>query len=258
MKTPRVWLVALALVTPLVAAADIPPPQPPPAKADRAATIARAVWDELGGDAGWNRARYFRFDFIVEKGDKLVVRRAHYWDRFTGRYRVDGTGPNGPYSVWFDVNTRRGDAFVGGKRVTDAAQAKAAVEKGYGAFINDTYWLLAPYKLRDPGVHLELAGAEGDRDILKLTFDNVGLTPKDVYWLFVERSHHRVVGWKYVLDGGSGPPTEFSWSDWKQVGPILLASTRAHATEPTKIRFESLAVSEKPDEAALTPPATKQ
>ena len=48
--------------------------------------------------------------------------------------------------------------------------------------MNDAYWLLMPYKMRDPGVVLTLAGAEkkGEDawDKVLLTFEGVGLTPR--------------------------------------------------------------------------------
>ena len=91
-------------------------------------------------------------------------------------------------------------------------------------------------------------------DVLKLSFANVGLTPKDLYWLCVDKKSHLVTQWKYVLDGANKPPTTYTWSDWKKVGSIMLSATRTAVGKPSVIRFESLAVSDKPDEAALTPP----
>jgi hypothetical protein len=133
------------------------------------------------------------------------------------------------------------------------------VKDGYEAFINDSYWLLAPFKIFDPGVTLTAAGEDkGPKgepcDVLKLTFANVGLTPQDIYWLYVDKKSHLVDEWKFVLGGENKPPTAFAWSDWHKVGPIMLASTRKGLGKPTAIRFENLQVSSNVDEAALTPP----
>src|SRR5262249_31175910 len=151
----------------------------------------------------------------------------------------------GPYSVYFDVNTRAGSAFVRGKKVTDAAQAKKWLDDGYEAFINDSYWLLAPFKVFDPGVSVADGGVDkgptGEPcDVLKLSFSNVGLTPKDVYWLYVNQKTHLLDQWKYVLKGEDKPPTAFAWSGWTKVGPILLAPMRKGLTKPNVIRFENL------------------
>ncbi len=251
-------LVALAvLVLSLAARADVIPSRP----VDTATPfdVGKALWNALGGDDGWKHARYLRFDWIVEREGKRVVMRSHYWDRFTGRYRVDGVDEGKRYSIYFNVDTRLGQAWLDGKKVTDAVQNKKRVDDGYEAFINDSYWLLAPFKIFDPGVTLTATGDDkgpnGEAcDVLKLTFANVGLTPQDIYWLYVDKKSHLVVEWKFVLGGDNKPPTAFAWSDWRKVGPIMLASLRKGLTKPSAIRFENLAVSTNVDEAALTPP----
>jgi hypothetical protein len=57
--------------------------------------------------------------------------------------------------------------------------------------VNDAYWLLMPYKMRDDGVVLTCAGPEAREnrtwDKVLLTFEGVGLTPQDKYWVFVNR-----------------------------------------------------------------------
>jgi hypothetical protein len=245
----------LACLTLLAVTATPAAAEPDP----KAVTVGKQLWSALGGDDGWSHARYLRYDFVVEKEGKKLVTRSHYWDRWTGRYRVDARDKVGPTTVYLDVNTKKGDAFAAGAKITDAARAKAAVDDAYGAYINDMYWLLAPYKVFDPGVTLVHAGEEKSAageacDVLKLSFADVGLTPKDIYWLCVDKKTHLVVQWKYVLGGENKPPTTFAWTDWKKVGPIMLASTRTAVGKPTVIRFDSLAVSEQPDDAALTPP----
>ena len=250
-------LAVAAFLLPLAARAEVPPAQN--ATSTKPVVVGKALWSALGGDDGWNRARYLRFDWIVEREGKRVVARSHYWDRYSGRYRVDGVDEGKPYSVYFNVNTRAGEAVVDGKKVTDVAQAKKWVNDGYEAFINDSYWLLAPFKIFDPGVSLsdggEDKGPNGEAcDVLKLSFAGVGLTPKDVYWLYVDKKTHLVDEWKFVLNGESKPPSAFAWSDWKKVGTIELSSMRQGIGKASVIRFDNLKVSTDVDEAALTPP----
>src|SRR5262245_53186418 len=133
MRTP-VLACALSLLS-SVALADVLPSRPADDGHARAVSVGKQMWNALGGDDGWNHARYLRFDFVVERGGKRALVRSHYWDRFSGRYRVDGTDEKtGPWSVYFNVNTRTGEAWVGGKKVTDAAQLKKMLDDGYGAF----------------------------------------------------------------------------------------------------------------------------
>ena len=44
----------------------------------------------MGGEAAWNETRFLRFDFAVEHGGKTVASRDHIWDKWTGRYRLEG------------------------------------------------------------------------------------------------------------------------------------------------------------------------
>jgi hypothetical protein len=253
----RSLLTILAVAAlPLATRADVVPSD---LAHQQAKAAGKALWNALGGDDGWNHARYLRFDWIVEREGKRVVARSHYWDRFTGRYRVDGVDKEGAYSVYFNVNSKEGDAWVAGKKLTDAAQKKKWVGDGYEAFINDSYWLLAPFKVFDPGVTLSDGGQDkgpnGEAcDVIKLGFAGVGLTPKDVYWLYVDQKTHLVVEWKFVLGGENKPPSAYAWSDWKKVGSIQLASMRTAIGKPSVIRFDNLKVSTDVDEAALTPP----
>src|SRR5215475_13301124 len=164
MKT-KAAAAACVLAAARVLAADRDP------KAD---AIGKEMIAAMGGEKAWEKARQFQFDFVVERDGKKAVTRSHAWDRYTGDYRLSGTDKNGfPFTVYFNVNTKQGKAFSGGKPAVGEAEA-TLMKNAYGAFINDTYWLLAPWKVFDPGVHLTYDGEKpcpdgGACDILKLT-----------------------------------------------------------------------------------------
>jgi hypothetical protein len=244
---------AAALLLLLAAAAPLS------AEDARATAVGKAMIDAMGGTSAWDHARYFHFDFTVVRSGKKVASFSHSWDRWTGRYRVEGEDAHGvPWKAWFNVNTKEGDYWVNGARTEGEARAKG-LEDAYGRFINDTYWLLAPWKVFDPGVHLEYVGeVKDDRgrscDEIKLSFDNVGLTPKDVYWMDVDKSSHLMDEWKFVLNGGTDPPTLVEWNDWRKFGGLSLSVSKPILGKPAEIRFENLQVSETPDDAALAPP----
>ena len=44
----------------------------------------------------------------------------------------------------------------------------------------------------------------------------VGDTPGDHYWVYVNRSNHRVEHWEMVLQGDQPPPRAYSWEGWEQ------------------------------------------
>ena len=108
-----------------------------------------------------------------------------------------------------NLNTKQGQAWVGGEPASAEALEKL-LESGYAWWVNDSYWLLMPYKMRDDGVVLTHAGLEANQggtwDKVLLTFEGVGLTPKDKYWVFVNRKTGLVDRWEFVLKGADTPP----------------------------------------------------
>src|SRR4029078_10700710 len=95
--------------------------------------------------------------------------------------RVEGKTKEGKsYVAIENLNTKQGRAWLDGRELA-GDELKEMLERAYGAWVNDTYWLLMPYKLEDPGVHLSSAGEETmgghTYDKLHLSFDHVGLTP---------------------------------------------------------------------------------
>lgn len=228
----------------------------------RADSIGREFIAALGGEKAWERARQFQFDFVVERDGKRIASFSHVWDRYTGDYRLTGTDKAGaPFAVYFNVNTKEGKAFVNG-RLAEGEARDALVKNAYGRFINDTYWLLAPWKIFDPGVRLTYDGekpcpAGGTCDVMKLSFEgNVGLTPKDIYWLWITREGRQMVQWQYLLNGAEGEPTTASWKDWQKFAGISLSLEKPISGRPAVIRFEKVSVSRSRDESSFTPPAS--
>ncbi len=244
-----VLLVAtLALARPTFAASTSDP---------KAAALADKVMQSLGGSEAWNNTHYLRFDFAVDKGGKTLVRRAHTWDKWTGQYRFEATTKEGdPAVVLMNVNTKEGSAYLKGKKL-EGEEAKKSLEQAYGTWVNDTYWLLMPYKMKDPGVILALEGEDKKGtdawDKVCLTFDNVGLTPKDKYWAYVNRKTGLVDRWDYVLKGEKKPPSTFTWKNWKSYGKIQLADDRVSA-DGTRIYFPVLEVPASVPAAVFTTP----
>lgn len=247
LRLSAVLVLAAWAGTPTLAHAAAPPPA-------TAAALASQVLEALGGREAWQQTRYLRFDFAVERGGQEVVRRAHTWDKWTGRYRLKGRDREGhAFDVAMNLGTRAGRVLVDGQELGGDA-LKARLEGAYATWVNDTYWLLMPYKLDDPGVTLALDGqasrAGQTWDKLLLTFDGVGLTPKDKYWAFVNRDTHLVERWEFVLGGERKPPTAFEWTGWTRYGRILLAPERRDPQSGTRIHFPALEVpSHLPDDA---------
>lgn len=261
--TRKHWAVALLFAA--SACVALPAAADTPAVPGDAAPILSAMRDAMGGSNHWQSARYLRFDWAVERDGKEVARVKHLWDRSTGRYRVEWKNKDGhQVQSLFDINTRAGRTWLDGAPVARADSA-ADMEKAYGRFINDSYWLLMPLKLDDPGAHVESLGPrtiDGQEfDVLHVTFGKVGLTPGDQYWAFVDRKTHMMTRWAYFLEGMEGTPsldkaTVWQWGDWQKMGSGVMMSRDRRMVGGTggRIYFPVLDLPATVDAAVFTDP----
>lgn len=221
--------------------------------------MARSLADAMGGQATWDSLPYVRFDFVVARDGKEIARFNHWWDKSRGRCRVEGPDEKGrTVCAIVNLSDRKGKTFTDGLADTDSSNIANILQMGYERWVNDTYWLMMPFKLRDPGTHLKYASAkrgeaDAEHDVLELTFDpGVGLTPKDHYWLFVNRKSHLLDRWEYVLQDMKGPAQEATWEEWVRVGPVRLSTLHRFQGKNTILRFEKLATPATMDESVFT------
>ena len=182
----------------------------------RAIEIADQVMQSMGGRANWDQTRYLSWGF---GGDGQV------WDKWTGRFRWQRDN----LVVLMNIRTQEGSAYIDGQA---APEAEELLQAGYRNWVNSSYWLLMPYKLKDSGVTLGYMGEgvmEDGRaaEILSLTFENVGLTPQNRYDVYVDTATMLVGQWSYYADADDAEPRfTLPWLNWTQHGDIMLSDSR--------------------------------
>ena len=88
----------------------------------------------------------------------------------------------------------------------------AIAYQGYKYFINDSFWLIAPFKVRDSGVVRSTVGVEGGRGLL-VSYTTGGVTPGDSYlWILDERGFP--TAWKLWTSNVPIGGLEFKWGGW--------------------------------------------
>jgi len=191
----------------------------------RAIEIAQSVVKRMGGWDAWDRTRILRWTFFGG--------RVHHWDRHTGDVRIEGRSGDGEYLWLMNVHSLEGRVWKDGEEITDADELKQALTRGHEVWVNDSYWMVMPYKLLDPGVTLKYGGEgklEDGRaaDILKLTFDEgVGYTPQNGYDVFVARDTGLVEQWAFYSDAADPEPRfTMPWENWQTFGEIMLSNGR--------------------------------
>ncbi len=210
------------------------------ADSTKAETLTAQVMEALGGAEAWQATRFIRFTFAGF--------RTHHWDKHTGRHRLEFKDREGRHHVVLhNVVNHQGKAWRDGT-LLEGEELAQVLEAARAAWINDTYWLLMPYKLRDPGVTLTYDGQETidgiTYDKLHLSFAGVGLTPGDQYWAYINPKTHLMDRWAYFLQSyeEGKEATHWMWTGWQRYGEIMLASGRKNPASGRELPLAGIAV----------------
>ena len=185
----------------------------------KAIEIADAVMRSMGGRANWDQTRYLSWGF--GRDDQV-------WDKWAGRFRFQRDS----LIVLMNINTREGRAWENGQEITDPAALEERLTSAYRNWVNSSYWLIMPYKLKDSGVTLHYQGEGTMEDgraaeIIGLTFENVGFTPQNRYDVYVDKETMLVGQWSYYRNASDAEP-QFTrpWKNWQKHGAVMLSDHR--------------------------------
>lgn len=225
----------------------------------------------MGGWSGWQKVKQIRFEYVVDKGGTTLADVLHAWDIYGGRHTMEEWYETKLIVVMQEVpNFAKGYVAVQEVRVASDV-ADPLLAEGQNRFESDSYPLVAPFKLRDPGVHVRYQGVTSIDDVadpvelIAVTFDpGTGDTPEDHFWYYVSRVTHLPVRWDYVLQEEIEnndshrpiPRTGALWSGWKQVGPIKLALKRAFVRGPVEIHYRNVEASSEVETDLFVPYTT--
>jgi len=207
--------------------ADSTSAYPPAEGFDKAGSDARAqeladqVMRQMGGYSAWQQARLLGWDFL--DGSYQL------WDKQTGdfHWQKDSLVAN------YNLNTKQGHAYSNGKEISETEQGKKLLARMYPVWVNNSWWLLMPFKLKDSGVTLTYKGAGTFMDgstpaeVLNMTFKNVGVTPDNKYEVLINPKTNLVEEWAYFPKATDAHAAfRRRWTEYKQYGPLKLATDR--------------------------------
>lgn len=211
----------------------------------RAVEIADEVMSALGGRRNWDNTRHITWQFFG--------RRTHVWDKWTGNLRLE----NKNLLVLMNLNTQQGRAWKDGTEINQPDSLAKYLKAAASAWINDSYWMFMPYKLKDSGVTLTYLGEGQTRDnrpadILQLTFENVGDTPQNKYHVYVDKESRLVTQWAYFSNADDPEPRFINaWSNWQKFGNIMLSDARGDRKHSDIAVFPELPASVYEDPAPV-------
>ncbi len=89
---------------------------------------------------------------------------------------------------------------------------KELLQKAIDYFNNDSFWLVAPYKVFEEGIERRVVNYEG-KEALLITYTTGGSTPGDSYLWILDNTGKptRFKMWVSIIPTGG---VEASWSDW--------------------------------------------
>jgi hypothetical protein len=188
----------------------------------QAIEIADAVMEAMGGRKAWDTTQYIAWNFF---GNRSLL-----WDKQTGNVRIDSPRDSTIYLINVFDNT--GKVMKNGEEITQPDSLQKYIDRGKGIWINDSYWLVMPFKLKDSGVTLTYKGEDtisggNAADVLQLQFQDVGNTPQNKYDVYVEKTSNLVKQWAYYREAAMDTPNFVTpWNDYQQYGSILLGGNR--------------------------------
>ncbi len=185
----------------------------------KAILIADEVMKAQGGYENWKNTRIIKWNFF---GKRTLL-----WDKFTGDVRIE-LSEDLNNTIIVNINTGEGKAEKDSVEIKDTLELKQLLKTGKSIWINDAYWLVMPFKLKDSGVslkYLETSNTESEQ--LEMTFENIGDTPQNKYIVHVDKSTNLINQWDFYSNyNDSIPRFSTPWDDYQTYGKIKLSGNR--------------------------------
>ena len=171
-------------------------------EADR---LAKEILDAM------NYQAYKELDYIAWTFSSRGRGRSYKWNKNQGRCKVLWD------SISVDLNIKalkKSSVQVNGFDYTGEMKddfIRAAEAK----FNNDSFWLVAPYKLFDAGVERRLVKQDNGENALLVTYKSGGTTTGDSYLWLLDKNHRprAFQMWVSILPIGG---IEASWEQWEK------------------------------------------
>jgi hypothetical protein len=182
---------------------------------------------EASGYGQWNEVSEINFTFNVDRAGKHFE-RSWTWQPKTNEITM--------------VSEK--DSVAYNRNAMDSLQQKTDA-----AFINDKYWLLAPFQLVwDKTLNVsekEQAVAPISKDTLNqltIVYGNEGgYTPGDAYDFFYDKNY-KIKEWNYRKGNAEKPTMTTTWEDYKNFNGIDIATKHQDSTGQFKLYFTNISI----------------
>lgn len=186
----------------------------------KAIELAKKVIEAHGGIDRWNDTEYVAWNFFGA--------RDLYWNKHTGDVKI--ITRNSKFNI--NLNEESGEISVNGKEIKEKDSIIYYTDRAKQIWVNDAYWMFFPFKLLDKGVLLAyhgqdttLEGALAEK--ISLTFEMVGYTPQNKYFVYIEPENHKILQWDYFANASdSTAGFQLPWSGYIERKGMLFSTRR--------------------------------
>lgn len=215
-------LVILLLVGAIVIYVIYNEPLPTGQTGPDADALAHKMLNAVNEDA-FNNTRYLEWTF--RNGD-----HSYKWDKTMGKVKVSWNDKRVELDL---VKPEESKVFENSSELTNESSRKKAINKSVKLFNNDSFWLVAPFKVFDKGVERGLVKLDDGSEALLVTYSSGGSTPGDSYlWKLQPNGFPASFKmWVKIIPIGG---LEASWDDWQitKSGAFL---PKTHTLGPMKL-----------------------
>ncbi|NEN23314.1 hypothetical protein G3O08_07360 [Cryomorpha ignava] len=171
-------------------------------KGEAAEALADKMLSAIGKDS-WDAIPYIQWTFKDAR---------HYvWDKQNDRAEIKWDDN----VVKMNLDNQSGSVTKAGEQI-EGEEKQEALEKAWGYWCNDSFWLNAPAKIRDSGTMRSIVKMDDGTDGLLVEYTSGGVTPGDAYlWALDEAGlpiYYKM--WVSIIPVGGMKAT---WGDWKEV-----------------------------------------
>ena len=196
-------------------------PMPTGIKSQNADALAMKMLTSLNYKA-YKETRFLEWSFANEKH--------HYrWDKKVDTVLVAWSD----YQVHLDLKVPSKSTVAKDKIPLEGEEKERLLKKATSFFNNDSFWLVAPFKIFDPGTERSIVSLEDGTQELLVTYTSGGNTPGDSYLWKLQPNGFPISFkmWVSIIPIGG---IEASWDDWQvmesgaflpsqhSIGPITL------------------------------------
>ncbi|KGL63020.1 hypothetical protein PHEL85_0051 [Polaribacter sp. Hel1_85] len=150
---------------------------------------------------------------------KWSFRKKHYYTWHKNKNIVHISWANYKVTLHPD-NPDKSEVYIDG-RISDHREL---VKQAHDHFNNDSFWLVAPFKIFDPGTERSIVKHDG-KDALLITYTSGGTTPGDSYLWILDENYMPTSFkmWTSIIPIGGVSAT---WSDWKKTSSGIKLPTK--------------------------------